>query len=67
MIIAFWEYCCTFESFYQTARRYMPEGVNVYENNKLHLSTYIFISKFRTKNQLMFFSGNESESHMILS
>jgi len=54
MITAFCEYCCTFESFYQTARRHMPEEVNVYENNKLQLSTYIFISKLRTKNHLMF-------------
>jgi hypothetical protein len=54
MITAFWEYCCTFESFCQATRRHMPEEVNVYENNRLQLSTYIFISKFRTKNQLMF-------------
>jgi len=54
MITDFWEYCRTFESFYQSARRHMPEEVNVYENNRLKLSTYIFISKFRTKNHLMF-------------
>jgi hypothetical protein len=54
MITVFWEYCCTFESFCQTARRHMPEEVNVYENNRLKLSIYIFISKFRTKIQVMF-------------
>jgi len=54
MTILFWEYFCTFESLYQTARRHMPEEVNVYENNRLQLSTYVFFSKFRNKNQLMF-------------